>query len=70
LGSKVVEGKDFLEIYPAPLHGGAFKTYEDHRLATAGAVIGLAVDGVEVENIETTRKTLPDFVGLWQELLG
>jgi len=70
LGSKVVEGKDFLEIYPAPLNGGTFKTYEDHRLATAGAVIGLAVDGVEVENIETTRKTLPDFVGLWQDLLG
>lgn len=70
LGSKVVEGEDFLEIYPAHLHGGTFRTYEDHRLATAGAVIGLAVDGVEVENIETTRKTLPDFVGLWQELLG
>lgn len=70
LGSKVVEGEDFLEIYPAHLYGGTFRTYEDHRLATAGAVIGLAVDGVEVENIETTRKTLPDFVGLWQELLG
>lgn len=70
LGSKVVEGEDFLEIHPAKLHGGIFHTYEDHRLATAGAVIGLAVPNIEVENIETTRKTLPDFVGLWQELLG
>jgi 3-phosphoshikimate 1-carboxyvinyltransferase len=70
LGSKVVEGEDYLEIYPAKLHGGIFHTYEDHRLATAGAVIGLAVPNIEVENIETTRKTLPDFVGLWQELLG
>ena len=70
LGSKVVEGKDYLEIYPAKLHGGIFHTYEDHRLATAGAVIGLAIPDIEVENIETTRKTLPDFVGLWRELLG
>ena len=70
LGSKVVEGEDFLEIYPAKLHGGTFHTYEDHRLATAGAVIGLATPNIEVENIETTRKTLPNFVGLWQELLG
>lgn len=70
LGSKVVEGEDYLEIYPAKLHGGIFHTYEDHRLATAGAVIGLAIPDIEVENIETTRKTLPDFVGLWRELLG
>ena len=70
LGSKVVEGADYLEIYPAKLHSGIFHTYEDHRLATAGAVIGLAIPDIEVENIETTRKTLPDFVGLWRELLG
>ncbi|MFM8205753.1 MAG: 3-phosphoshikimate 1-carboxyvinyltransferase [Actinomycetales bacterium] len=70
LGSKVVEGENYLEIYPAKLHGGIFHTYEDHRLATAGAVIGLAIPDIEVENIETTRKTLPDFVGLWRELLG
>jgi 3-phosphoshikimate 1-carboxyvinyltransferase len=70
LGSKVVEGEDYLEIYPAKLHSGIFHTYEDHRLATAGAVIGLAIPDIEVENIETTRKTLPDFVGLWRELLG
>ena len=70
LGSKVIEGEDFLEIYPAKLHGGIFHTYEDHRLATAGAIIGLAIPNIEVENIETTRKTLPNFVGLWQELLG
>lgn len=42
-----------------------FRTYEDHRLATAGAILGLAIRDVVVENIETTRKTLPDFPGLW-----
>jgi 3-phosphoshikimate 1-carboxyvinyltransferase len=39
-------------------------------MATAGAIIGLAIPGVIVENIETTKKTLPDFSGLWQQLLS
>lgn len=69
LGGKVIEGPDSLEIHPQPLHGGVFHTYDDHRLATAGALIGLVVAGVEVENIETTEKTLPDFVGLWLKMI-
>jgi 3-phosphoshikimate 1-carboxyvinyltransferase len=70
LGGNVEEHKTSLHITPAPLHGGVFHTYEDHRLATAGAVIGLVVPGIEVENIATTRKTLPDFPGLWSSLLA
>jgi 3-phosphoshikimate 1-carboxyvinyltransferase len=70
LGGNVVEDETSLHITPAPLHGGTFHTYEDHRLATAGALIGLAVNGVEVENIETTRKTITDFPALWSQLLN
>jgi 3-phosphoshikimate 1-carboxyvinyltransferase len=70
LGGDVVEEETALRINPAPLHGGVFHTYDDHRLATAGAVLGLAVKDIEVENIETTRKTLPDFPGLWSSLLA
>jgi 3-phosphoshikimate 1-carboxyvinyltransferase len=51
------------------LHGGRFATYDDHRMAMAGAVIGLAVEGVVVENVATTAKTLPDFPGHWAALL-
>ena len=69
LGGDVVEEETALHITPAPLHGGVFHTYDDHRLATAGAVLGLVVPGIEVENIATTRKTLPDFPGLWSSLL-
>jgi 3-phosphoshikimate 1-carboxyvinyltransferase len=69
LGGNVREEESSLHITPAPLHGGVFHTYDDHRLATAGAVIGLVVEGVEVENIATTRKTLPDFPGLWSSIL-
>jgi 3-phosphoshikimate 1-carboxyvinyltransferase len=69
LGGHVVEHESSLHITPAPLHAGVFHTYDDHRLATAGAVLGLVVKGIEVENIATTRKTLPDFPGLWSSLL-
>lgn len=69
LGGQVEVTNDGLDIHPRPLHGGTFHTYDDHRLATAGAVLGLVVDGVQVENIGTTLKTLPDFPGLWSELL-
>jgi len=69
LGCEVIEEESALQIKPRALHAGTFHTYEDHRLATAGAMIGLALNGIEVENIETTRKTLPDFPGLWAAAL-
>ena len=75
LGGNVVEDETSLQITPhgamgKGLHGGTFHTYEDHRLATAGAVIGLVIPGVDIENVATTRKTLPDFPGLWQSLVS
>ena len=71
IGGNVREDETSLFIDPTQgsLHGGLFHTYEDHRLATAGAVIGLVVRDISVENIATTKKTLPDFPGLWMSLL-
>jgi len=71
LGGSVEELEDGLAITPRPLTGGLWKSYEDHRMATAGALIGLAVPGVEVDDIGTTAKTLPQFPELWAgPLLG
>jgi 3-phosphoshikimate 1-carboxyvinyltransferase len=70
LGGDVTDTDDGLEIRPRRLHGGTFATYDDHRLATAAAVIGLVVPGVHVENVVTTAKTLPDFVDMWTTMLG
>jgi 3-phosphoshikimate 1-carboxyvinyltransferase len=69
LGGKVTELADGLEIHPAKLHGGTWLTYEDHRMATAAAILGLRIDGIEVENIATTSKTMPEFTKLWQTML-
>jgi 3-phosphoshikimate 1-carboxyvinyltransferase len=70
VGAEVTESYDGLRIVPRPLHGGVWHAYGDHRMATAGAVIGLAVDGVEVDDIATTGKTQPDFPGMWSRMLA
>jgi 3-phosphoshikimate 1-carboxyvinyltransferase len=69
LGADVEETADGLAIAPAPLHGALFHTYDDHRLATAAAVVGLTVPGVLVEDVATTAKTLPDFPERWAAML-
>lgn len=66
LGGDVTETEDGLLIAPRTLHGGTFATYADHRIAHAGAVLGLAIDGIEVEDIATTEKTYRDFAGAWE----
>ena len=70
LGGQAEQTSDGLVITPRPLRPGTVRTYHDHRMATAGALLGLRVPGVLVENIATTAKTLPDFVGMWHRMLG
>jgi 3-phosphoshikimate 1-carboxyvinyltransferase len=69
LGGQCAETPDGLVITAVPLHGGTWHSYADHRMATAGAIIGLRVPGVTVQDIGTTAKTLPDFPGMWTEML-
>lgn len=70
LGGDAEETSDGLIIRPAPLHGGVVHSYADHRMATAGAILGLAVPGIEVQDIATTAKTMPDFPLLWEAMLA
>jgi 3-phosphoshikimate 1-carboxyvinyltransferase len=70
LGGNCSETVDGLEITATPLRPEIWQSYADHRMATAGAIVGLRVAGVEVDDIETTAKTLPDFPGLWTKMLG
>ncbi len=70
LGGRARVTGDDLIIEPAPLHAATVETYEDHRMATFAAVIGLRVPGVDVVNIETTSKTLPQFPQMWSDLVA
>ena len=70
VGGDVAETGDGLVVTPRPLGPGVMASYDDHRIAMAWAVLGLGVDGIEVDDIATTRKTVPDFAGSWSALLG
>lgn len=70
MGGQVTQMQDGLQINPSSLSGGVFNTYEDHRMAMAGAVLGLKVKNLQIENISTTSKTLPEFAQMWLELVS
>ncbi len=70
LGAEVEELDDGLAISPGLMHAGTFKTYDDHRLAMAGAVIGLVVRGVVLDDVRTTSKTFPGFAEAWSQMAG
>ncbi|GAA5204126.1 3-phosphoshikimate 1-carboxyvinyltransferase [Microbacterium jejuense] len=69
LGGEAHELADGIRIVPQPLHGGTWHAHHDHRMATTGALIGLAVPGVEIDDIGTTAKTMPEFPQIWQRML-
>ncbi len=64
------DGDDLVIEGGGPVKAAVIESYEDHRMATFGAILGLRIPGVEVVNIETTSKTLPNFVAMWTEAIG
>ncbi|HPU13114.1 MAG TPA: 3-phosphoshikimate 1-carboxyvinyltransferase [Aeromicrobium sp.] len=70
LGGQVDEVHDGLDIHPSALTGGRFATFDDHRMAHAGAILGLKTSGVVIENIGTTAKTYPQFADDWSRLIS
>jgi 3-phosphoshikimate 1-carboxyvinyltransferase len=72
LGGQVSELPDGLRVQPRPLRAASepFDSHDDHRLVMAAAVLGLAVPGLRVRNAATVGKTFPEFIGLWQQMLG
>jgi 3-phosphoshikimate 1-carboxyvinyltransferase len=69
IGAGIVEHPDGLEITPGPLRPATFGTYADHRMAHAAAVIGLAAEGIVLDDVACTAKTLPEFPELWADLV-
>ena len=69
LGGLAEETPDGIAVTPAPLDGGLWKAFADHRMATSGALLGLGVRGVVVDDISSTGKTLPEFPELWAALV-
>ena len=70
LGAKVRVTHDGLVIHPRLMGGAVWHTYADHRMAQAGALLGLVVEDVVVDDVACTDKTLPEFVPLWTAMLA
>jgi 3-phosphoshikimate 1-carboxyvinyltransferase len=69
MGARVHETHDGLTIHPRLMGGTTFRTYADHRMAQAGAVLGLVVADVVLDDVACTAKTMPTFVDLWTAML-
>lgn len=69
VGCGAEETADGIRVTPAPMHGATWQTYHDHRMATSGAIIGLRVPGVVLDDIGTTAKTIPQFAALWEDMI-
>ncbi|MCV6985353.1 3-phosphoshikimate 1-carboxyvinyltransferase [Mycobacterium shinjukuense] len=69
LGGDCQQTPDGLVITATPLRRGVWRAHADHRMAMAGAIVGLRVAGVEVDDIAATTKTLPEFPQLWTAMV-
>jgi 3-phosphoshikimate 1-carboxyvinyltransferase len=66
LGAKVEERADSLRIEPGwSASAAAIETHNDHRIAMAFAIAGLARGGVTIENEQVVSKSYPRF---WKTL--
>lgn len=70
LGSDVDVTAEGLVLRPSSLRAATVCSEGDHRMATFGAIIGLVVPGVVVDDVSVTSKTMPDFPRLWAGMLA
>jgi 3-phosphoshikimate 1-carboxyvinyltransferase len=70
LGATVVEREDGLTIEPPDrITPATIATYDDHRMAMSFALVGLAVEGISIEDAMCVEKTFPDFFDRWAQML-
>lgn len=68
-GADYDDDSDTLTINPGPLRAATLDSFDDHRMATAAAILGLGAEGVNVADIAVTAKTMPGFAEMWGELV-
>jgi 3-phosphoshikimate 1-carboxyvinyltransferase len=69
LGVRMEEHEDGMTIYPChEIQPAAIQTYNDHRMAMAFSLIGLRVDGINIENPSCVSKTFPKFFEILDSL--
>jgi 3-phosphoshikimate 1-carboxyvinyltransferase len=67
-GIEAVEHPDGLTIFPGLPQPARIRTYDDHRMAMAFALIGLCVPGIEIEDPGCVAKTFPGYFDALEQL--
>lgn len=75
LGGRARDTEDGLVIeapIPAEVHAETVvaRTYDDHRMATFAAIVGLRRGNTVVQNVGTVAKTMPEFTSMWEGMLA
>ena len=69
LGVAVTQTPDGLVIDPAPRHPAVLRTYADHRMVQAAALLGLVTPGVGIDDVGTVGKTFAAFPRVWSDMV-
>lgn len=68
LGIKVEEFKDGIKVYPGKPKPALLRTYDDHRVAMALALIGSKIEGIKLHDPGCVSKTCPSYFKLLKGL--
>jgi 3-phosphoshikimate 1-carboxyvinyltransferase len=68
LGVDCDEEPDAVTIHPGKPHAGLVHTYDDHRMAMGFSLIGLRVEGIEIDDYMCCRKTFEEYFQVLDEL--
>ncbi|WP_026924583.1 3-phosphoshikimate 1-carboxyvinyltransferase [Glycomyces arizonensis] len=69
LGAEVLEYDDGVKISGCATRPMTWETYADHRMAHAGAIVGLVTPGFKVSDVACTSKTWPGFAKAWEQAI-
>lgn len=67
-GVRATETDDGLVIEPGFPHAARLATHHDHRLAMSFGLLGLVVDGIEIDDPAVVSKSWPDYWSMLEDL--
>jgi 3-phosphoshikimate 1-carboxyvinyltransferase len=67
---RIVLRDDEMKIYPAPVRRADINSHQDHRIAMAATILGLAGGRVTIRGAECVSKSFPTFFDLVSKLQG
>lgn len=60
-GVRIVVRDDEMKVYPGYIRSAVINSHNDHRIAMAAAILGLAGDKITIRGAECVSKSFPDY---------